>query len=109
MGPHGCRLLVEESGMTFEWSALGEEAEDSERGQKWSLGTQGQEAPLGVPGREGGQPSLLESELRAEVQSSLSLAAWPWTSCGPGSNSHSLKIGGGDAISFICERAVVRV
>ena len=36
--------------MTFEWSALGEEAEDSETGQKWSLGTQGQEAPLGVRG-----------------------------------------------------------
>lgn len=81
MGTHGCRSWGEESGMTFECSALGEEAEDSERGQKWSLGAQGQEAPLWVPGREGGQPSLLESELRAEVQSSLSLAAWPWTSC----------------------------
>lgn len=81
MGSHECRSWGEESEMTFEWSALGEEAEDSEMGQKWSLGTQDQEVPLGVPGREGGQPSLLESELRAEVQSSFSLAAWPWTSC----------------------------
>lgn len=50
MGTHGCRSWGEESEMTFEWSALGEEAEDSETGQKWSLGTQGQEAPLGVRG-----------------------------------------------------------
>ena len=86
--------------------AWGEEAENSGRGQKWSLGAQEKEAPLWAPGREGGKLSLLEKELGAAA---LLLALWPWTSCLPGSDSHSLRIAGDDAISFICKRGVITV
>lgn len=52
------------------------------------------------------RPGDLEREL--EILTPL-LVLWPWASCLPGSNFHSLKIEGNDAISFICKMGVIIV
>lgn len=78
--------------------ALGEEDKGSGREQKWSLAAWEKKCPFGQ-WRQGAKELSSPGNRGREAGDgvpilTLLLALWPWANCLPGSNFHSLKIGG---------------